>query len=228
MAMEEHRMVPAREVCRWLALEAGALDRLAAGGGTAPQVEGSDVLLDPLRVQDWLHGGSQRPATGDAPSSVALLREAAVALAIRQPLEAASRRILSRLAGGLGATVAAIFLNEEGGLRRIASAGDVHAGDDGEALEGIASWVAASGASLYITMKNPMEKIMVMAVVHLLISGIFSLRSFSGVRAATRMLMENFEARNPSFMACPKVTSPRINGQAIQWCFSEGRDSGSE
>ena len=46
--------------------------------------------------------------------------------------------------------MAAIFLNEEGGLRRIASAGDVHAGDDGEALEGIASWVAASGEPLLL------------------------------------------------------------------------------
>jgi len=144
-------MVPAREICRWLGLEPGGLDHLAAGG-MAPQVEGSDALLDPLHVQDWLHSQSRRPATGSVPNLVAALREAALALAIRQPLEAAFRRILSRLADGLGATAAAIFLNEAGsGLRRIASAGDVQAGGGGEALEGIASWVAASGEPLLLT-----------------------------------------------------------------------------
>ena len=144
-------MIPAREICRWLGLDAGALERLAAGDATAPRGEGSDALLDPLRVQDWLHRRSQPPAAGAGPGPLALLRETASGLATRQPLEAAFRRILSRLAGGIGATAAAVFLKDgESGLRPIASAGDVHPGGGGESLEGIASWVAATGEPLLL------------------------------------------------------------------------------
>ena len=87
-------MIPAREICRWLGLDTGALERLAAGDATAPQGEGTDALLDPLRIQDWLHRRSQRPAAGPGPGPLALLRETASGLATRQPLEAAFRKMI--------------------------------------------------------------------------------------------------------------------------------------
>src|SRR5258708_38221676 len=82
---------------------------------------------------------------------------------------------------------------------------------------------AASGTNLYMNIKKPIENTMVNAVTQPLISGAFTSfleagmtdvlstcppdslprdeASFSGVRAAIRMLTENLDARKPSFIA---------------------------
>jgi HD-GYP domain-containing protein (c-di-GMP phosphodiesterase class II) len=145
--------VPARELARWLGLDARWLEGQAAAGRLPADVDPHGYLVDPRVVADWIAAEEPNGAT-ETPTAtrgdLETLRTVSLALARGDAPEVVCSRVLDRLVGDLEADCGAIFLSEEDAWLRLAASKGFPEDDLPQVLEGVAVWVAANAEPLLL------------------------------------------------------------------------------
>ena len=152
-ALQRPHGVSANELARWLGIDPGWLERLAARGDVPADRHDDDLIIDPRRLADVLTRAPADPVVDvrtHPGAGVEPLVDVVRAFARGEAPEAACARLLDRIALRLHSDCAALFLTDDDDWLRLAAVRGLSGDRLPEVLEGVAVWAAANSEPLLL------------------------------------------------------------------------------